>query len=311
MCFRPVDDSSGNPPWYAPPFPDGTWNIGGVPERLSSHPEIQKRGMHLSHALKPGTVFVTLVAPAPALLGQHVVKILNTAGEEMAIYERLLRELHRPNNHTLPCEITRTDHPLLIMPRIDDVMEIYRRKWTPQNLMDVIFQVVEGIEFLHSMHIAHLDVHMENLLGGSDWAVPDHNELVENRVYIIDFDTSRQFTLGPGVQTAITLSATVQVPPNGMTRFDPYSWDIYCVGRTLEYIVGVMERRTKVPPHWIAMKYIQWLIGNERGCAGVCRCRPTARTALRVIVVLQWAVYAAEGYRWVAETLARLWTTQN
>ncbi|KAL1939042.1 hypothetical protein VTO73DRAFT_10302 [Trametes versicolor] len=230
----PPDGPSGNPPWYAPPFPDGIWNIGGVPERLRHHPVIQQRGIHLSHALKPGVVFITLVAPAPALLGTQIVKILNTAREEIAIYERLLQELHRPNNHTLPCEITRVGHPLLIMPRIDTVDDIYGRSWTLPQLLDVVFQVVEGIEFLHSMHIAHLDMHIENLLAGVDWAARDHAEVVENRVYIIDFDSARQFTLGPGVQPAITLPATVQVPPNGMTRFDPYSWDIYCVGHTLD-----------------------------------------------------------------------------
>lgn len=87
------------------------------------------------------------------------------------------------------------------------------------------------------------DMHSENLLAGVDWAARDHPEVVEHRVYIIDFDSSRQFTLGPGVQPAITLPATVQVPPNGMARFDPYSWDIYCVGRTLEYIVKVRRLR--------------------------------------------------------------------
>lgn len=88
-------------------------------------------------------MFITLVAPAPALLGTQIVKILNTAREEIAIYERLLPELHRPNNHTLPCEITRIGHPLLIMPRIDWVDSIYGLSWTLPQLMDVVFQVVE------------------------------------------------------------------------------------------------------------------------------------------------------------------------
>lgn len=100
------------------------------------------------------------------------------------------------------------------------------------------------------------DMHSQNLLGGVKWAACDHAEIVENRVYIIDFDSARQFTLGPGVQPAITLPATVQVPPNGMTRFDPYSWDIYCVGRTLEYILQV--RRLRLYPRIIS----RFLIGD-------------------------------------------------
>lgn len=68
-----------------------------------------------------------------------------------------------------------------------------------------------------------------------------HESVVKNRIYIIDFDTSRQFSLGPGVQQAITLPGTVQVPPNGLTSFDPYSWDVYCMGRTLEQVIRVRQ----------------------------------------------------------------------
>ncbi len=62
---------------------------------------------------------------------------------------------------------------------------------------------------------------------------------VEDRLYIIDFDSSRQFTLGPGVQRAITLPETQIEPPDGLKDFDPYSWDVYCTGRTLERMVIV------------------------------------------------------------------------
>ena len=42
--------------------------------------------------------------------------MLDLGTEELPIYERLLREANSPRNHTIPCEIYREGHPLLIMP---------------------------------------------------------------------------------------------------------------------------------------------------------------------------------------------------
>lgn len=66
-----------------------------------------------------------------------------------------------------------------------------------------------------------------------------HDTVVDHRLYIIDFNISRQFALGPGVQRAITLPGAQLEPPNGLEHFDPYSWDVYCAGRTLEFIAEV------------------------------------------------------------------------
>lgn len=70
-------------------------------------------------------------------------------------------------------------------------------------------------------------------------------------------------------------------------------------------------RGAKTEPHWLALKYIRWLIGDEKGCSGVCHCRPTARTALRVVIILRWAIYAAEGYDWIVDTLSHMWPTRT
>lgn len=66
-----------------------------------------------------------------------------------------------------------------------------------------------------------------------------HKEAGLNRLYIIDFDLAKQFALGPGVQRVITLPETQLPPPNGLTHFDPYSWDVHCAGRALEWLVEV------------------------------------------------------------------------
>ena len=44
--------SSDGPPWFAYDS-DGQIVYGGVPERLLHHPEIRRRGIKLTNALKP------------------------------------------------------------------------------------------------------------------------------------------------------------------------------------------------------------------------------------------------------------------
>lgn len=80
---------------------------------------------------------------------------------------------------------------------------------------------------------------MNVMAGLGRGTAPLHQDVVENRLYIIDFDSSKQFTLGPGVQSAIVLPETQTDKPNGLEVLDPYSWNVYCIGRTLEGIINV------------------------------------------------------------------------
>ncbi|OJT02692.1 hypothetical protein TRAPUB_6766 [Trametes pubescens] len=213
--------------------------------------------------------------------------------------------------------MTVTGHPLLIMPMVSRVDYIQPGEVSLSVLLDVMFQIVEifvkGIEFLHSLRIVHMvDICGGNMLTAHPEHASVHKQIVANRLYIIDFGQSRQFALGPGVQRAITLPETQIEPPNGLLHFDPYSWDIYCTGRMLEYFVTRRYNVVwKIPPPRLATKLIEWLIGNERGCTGVCHCRPTAREALRVLIVLRWAVGAPEDYAWIVDSLADILPTST
>ncbi|TBU36440.1 hypothetical protein BD309DRAFT_823530, partial [Dichomitus squalens] len=103
------------------------------------------------------------------------------------------------------------------------------------------------------------------------------------KLYIIDFDRSRKLNLKPGVQGAVALPETVCCHPNGITHLDPYSWDIYCAGTLfLEYLETIVGDK---PLPRIVDRFAQWLIGDERGCSGVCRCRPTAHRARQVLTI--------------------------
>ncbi|KAH9886280.1 hypothetical protein C8Q73DRAFT_285685 [Cubamyces lactineus] len=282
IATRTANKSSDGPPWMAY-NPDGTEHCGGVPDRLLKHPEMRRRGIILTDALKPGVVFRAEQDDEPSF----VVKVFDLNTEELHIYERLLAGIHSPCNHTVPSEIYRDGHPLLIMPCLNNLttMQISEGR-TPDRLLDIFYQLVEGVEYLHSLHIAHLDICPGNVVAALPYDARFHPGVISLRVYVIDFNTSKQLALGPGAQPAITLPPTQVPPPEGLKRFDPYSWDVYCLGQLFQSVIKTYSRGGKRAP-WAAQCYARWLIGEERGCDMVCRCRPTARTARRVLSVIR------------------------
>ena len=70
----------------------------------------------------------------------------------------------------------------------------------------------------------------------------EHPQTKAGRVYIIDFDRSRQLELGPGRQPPIELPSTRRKHPLKMQSFDPYSWDVYCMGKLFEELSMVSLR---------------------------------------------------------------------
>ncbi|KAH9896632.1 hypothetical protein C8Q73DRAFT_686338 [Cubamyces lactineus] len=303
-----VSETHDNPPWYAR-NPDGSIHCSGVPDRLVDHPELLRRGIVLDDSLKPGVVFRSIAKDdGPAGRG-FVVKILDLADEELEIYERLLGCLSSPQNHTIPCEIVRNGHPMLIMPMLSRIDLTTRRQCNRlSDLLDIFHQLTEGVAFLHKHHIVHMDLCLGNVGGALSTPASYHPSLQLGRIYIYDFNTSRQFTHGPGDQHAITLPESQTSPPNGITRFDPYSWDVYCLGHLLDELMDIYAERKPSPP-WLLRWYARWLIGDERGCRAVCRCRPTAQTALRIMSLICWTLSTLEWcstlYRKISYTSVR------
>ncbi|KAH9896640.1 hypothetical protein C8Q73DRAFT_686397 [Cubamyces lactineus] len=289
-----VVQAHDNPPWYARNH-DGSIHYSGVRGRLVNHPELVRRGIVLDDSLKPGVVFRSIAKDGGPADRGFVIKVLDLDDEELKIYERLLANLSSPRNHTIPCEIVRDGHPILIMPMISDIdsMITGRRCKSSSDLADIFYQLIEGVDYLHTHHIVHMDLCFGNVGGALPSPAAYHSALRLGRVYIYDFNSSRQFTRGPGSQPAITLPETQTPPPHGMTHFDPYSWDIYCLGILLNELIDIYAEEKPNPP-WLLRRYARWLIGNERGCRAVCRCRPTARTALRVMSIVRLTVSALD-----------------
>ncbi|KAJ3017870.1 hypothetical protein NUW54_g486 [Trametes sanguinea] len=232
--------SSENPPWYETDE-RGEILVLEVPKRLKSHPEIVRRGLQLEPVLpfKIGIVYLTSHLQPP----QYVVKVLDTSTEEREIYERLW-QAPSPHNHTIPGEITPPDagHPILITPYLTDCSLTCVLKPNPSDTLGLFVQLLEGIEYMHTLRIAHMDLCPDNIVITSHLAEQPRPDLIPNRVYIIDYGSSRQLALGPGSQPAITIGPS-QVylvhPPGDLKHFDPYSWDIYCASHTMRQLFDV------------------------------------------------------------------------
>ena len=108
----------------------------------------------------------------------YVVKLVPLESEEAEIYEQLHKLDPASPNHTLPCDVIRTDteQPFLIMPCLEKIhQDLERRRWGVVPLLEYFHQVIEvsharrryrysgphttrtqGIEFLHNLRIAHM-----------------------------------------------------------------------------------------------------------------------------------------------------------
>ena len=206
------------------------------------------------------------------------MKVLNPANEEAAIIERLQHD-RSTRNHLIPCEIVRSDPTLLVMPSVPDIDGPIRRAESPLMKFCTILKVFHQIAEVRSIHTSHVpvcshtgdrvsityilstshtsyapfhflralltvvrtpqDLCFGNVLAAGDKTEKEHPQTKAGRVYIIDFDRSRQLERGPGRQPAIELPSTQYKPPLQMKAFDPYSWDVYCMGRLFQKLTKV------------------------------------------------------------------------
>ncbi|KAI0666126.1 hypothetical protein C8Q78DRAFT_984975 [Trametes maxima] len=302
---------TGPPPWPLAKHSDGSPDPIGIPGWLKSHPELRRRGIVLSETLKPSYVFATNWRDQS--VAAYAVKLLEPGTDEAAIYERLSQDT-TSSNPCIPCEVVRSGQPdLLIMPHIYEINCVNYMKLSLSSVLGMFLQIVEGIEYLHARHIAHLailnlfqDVCVGNTLIAFEQQVRLDPRLVTNKVYIIDFHTSRQLDFGPGHQHAVPITVSQVKPPSGLKHFDPYSWDVYCLSDLWGYMMKMKYYFTGPPP-WVALRINRWLIGSERGCTGPCHCRPTARRVRQVLTIVRWAICVAELAVWPFHRITALY----
>ncbi|PIL34768.1 hypothetical protein GSI_02555 [Ganoderma sinense ZZ0214-1] len=279
-----------------------------VPDWLKDHPDLRARGIVLHQAMEPYKSIYYTARPYGSTIQQYVVKVLDPTTEECSINERLQNNLSSPN-HGLPCEVIPSEPRLLVMPFVGGLNSINYMNRPTSFFLDVYYQIIEGVEYLHRLQIAHLDICFGNIASASPYQASTDARLVAGKVYLIDFHTSRQLALGPGLQPPIVLPPSQVDKPLDVTTLDPYSFDVYCAGKVMQRVLLYTALKEPDFP-WIPVRYAQWVVGNERerGCTGVCRCRPTARRARQVLTVLRWLVYASEFLGRGFEFVRRLFT---
>nr|VWO99428.1 Tyrosine-protein phosphatase YVH1 [Ganoderma boninense] len=260
-------------------------DMGKIPDWLLTHPELRKRQIIVHEPLQPFTVYQTKWLPEGPI---HVVKTLKPSRPEADIYDLLDRHSGSPTDHTIPHELIRCECPLVVMPFVSG-ME-YAMTYKTSAILAVFAQILEAVEHMHRLRIAHGDIFTPNIVAATEEDAKRDARLSAGRVYLIDFESSRQFECGPGLQTAVPLPDTHIIPPLGMTTFDPFSWDVYCLGLTFEgmievgltltmitagspgidmsFLCNVQERFIFKPEAipWIPVQFARWLKGNEAGC---------------------------------------------
>ncbi|KAI0722266.1 hypothetical protein C8T65DRAFT_704794 [Cerioporus squamosus] len=263
------------------------------PAWLANHTEVTSRDIHLVYALKP----------------KFAVKITDATSEEASIYEKLFQLDPASRNHVLPCTVVRrsAQRPFVIMPCLTDLTNAGLQKWDFMSFTRSFRQMVEAVEMLHSHRIAHMDVAVNNFVVAMKQHMSLHDSLELGKIYIIDFGVSHQYELGPGRQISTELPPSQVPKPLGITRLDPFSWDVYCLGFTFQTLLRWVYGDQPQP--WVLRRYAAWLVGNELGCSTVCQCRPSARKALLVITFIGWIVDAAGVFKRAVDLLRNAFTS--
>ncbi|KAM5541247.1 hypothetical protein V8D89_005176 [Ganoderma adspersum] len=280
-----------------PADPEPVVSTAKIPDWLLTHPELLKRGIVIREPLwqpltsENFTVYNTRwVADGPI----YVVKAINPSRPEADFYELLDRHSDSPTDHTIPHELIRCERLVLVMPFVGAIEYIITYKTS--SMLAAFDQILEGVEHMHRLCIAHGDIYAPNVVAATEEDAKRDARLTVGRVYLIVFETCEQFEHGPGVQTAVLLPSPHVVPLLGMKTFDPFSWDVYCLGRTLEIMLQrVFIFKPEAKPR-IAQRSARWLAGNEVGCTSVCHCRPTVTRTRQVlkVIVIRWFVGVAE-----------------
>lgn len=164
--------------------------------------------------------------------------------EEKFIKEaRIIAKLDHPNIIKIHDVFRENNTAYYVMDFIDgdNLLNIVTRCGSiPENkALGYIRQVGEALEYIHNMHLNHLDVKPANLMLRND----------NDRVLLIDFGMSKQYDTISGNQTSTTpvgishgYAPFEQYKEGGVGNFSPQT-DIYALGATLFKLVS-----GKTPP---------------------------------------------------------------
>ncbi|KAI0337427.1 hypothetical protein BDW22DRAFT_1364050 [Trametopsis cervina] len=204
---------------------------------------------------------------------------------------RRLLAISSSRNHTIPAEIIPcSETSIIVMPCLREAIVM---SWDSlDTLTDVIWQVLQGLEFMHENGIAHFDVHIDNLVVCCKPSLPTSLFPVdESKCYFIDFGSSKELPPpqrgGHGdIYIPFLPYGGHYDPPEGRERVNPYAYDIYSTGQTALYMCKMAsldaqhvecKERFCVPP---ALREFCRILANED-----TRMRPTASQSITLLQI--------------------------
>ncbi|RUO96195.1 kinase-like domain-containing protein [Jimgerdemannia flammicorona] len=187
------------------------------------------------------------------LISQDQPAILKEVDTTSSEYEvaTYLRGCTSPQNHTV--RFLDILHPegkkkaILVMPCLSGFLDFPLK--TPQELLDLIMQTLEGLAFMHSHNITHSDITPANVMIDVDLD-DDFNEISPRRYCFIDFGLSQK--LGGPHSTILNRFGTKHYTApevSDQTSYNPFKADVWALGQIISEFVEKMENDgTVVPP---------------------------------------------------------------
>ena len=177
---------------------------------------------------------------AKLLYGSHELQIL-----------RYLHRIDSPINHTIPLlRVLELDTwKFVLLPKATPLDSIFARRMIYDNVVDFSRQLIEGVAFLHSQGIAHLDIKPQNIV------------VVPNKLFIIDFDISVRVD---GTSTLIDrwcgtpgwMAPEIGHRDGPRCRYSPIRADLWSCGRVLLYLARMGDVEEENPFELLTMELL-------------------------------------------------------
>ncbi|PCH37386.1 hypothetical protein WOLCODRAFT_167453 [Wolfiporia cocos MD-104 SS10] len=160
---------------------------------------------------------------------EFVVKAIKKGSQEFTILHFLnspeLRS--QPQNHTIPVvdiiDVASNNTCIVVMPKLVQYCPELITETAPSVLCDYLYQLVEGVAFLHSHHISHLDLKTANI-------VVDTNA---QKLYIIDYDCAMRLHDPEEQISEFVGTEDWTAPEVGKGDYSPIRADRWAVGELI------------------------------------------------------------------------------
>ncbi|KAG9039338.1 hypothetical protein FS837_000986, partial [Tulasnella sp. UAMH 9824] len=157
------------------------------------------------------------------------------------------KELASHRNHTATASHVLWGRRIHLTPLYHQFIDV---DITPNDVLRIAKQLVEGVAFMHEHRIAHMDISSRNFLMASNF---EHPEL---RLLLMDVEFAVRFP--QGVEPIINIWNEAHKPPEGRYGVNAFAYDVYWSGNALEgilkgYNIKVMCKGAPWPPLFLKL----------------------------------------------------------